>query len=150
MQGIYVLLVDDEERFVSTTAAILNKKGLVTATAANGFAALEILKAQRVDVVVLDIKMPGLDGIDVLQEIKKRYPMVEVILLTGHGSVESAVDGLKRGAMDYLMKPCDIPVLLEKIEQAFLKKQKQEDKIRSDKVDKIVQDPWTVFENEPG
>ncbi|MFH0825129.1 MAG: response regulator, partial [Pseudomonadota bacterium] len=90
----------------------------------------EKLKSDHtIDVVVLDVKMPGMDGVEVLKEIKKSYPLVEVIMLTGHATVETAIDGMKLGALDYLMKPCDIDVLLGKVLEAAGKKWKQEEKI---------------------
>jgi DNA-binding NtrC family response regulator len=80
-------------------------------------------------VVILDVKMPGMDGVEALQEIRKRYPLVEVIMLTGHATVESAIDGMKWGAFDYLMKPCDIDHLIAKVSEAAAKKRQHENKI---------------------
>jgi DNA-binding NtrC family response regulator len=82
-----------------------------------------------IDVVVLDVKMPGMDGIETLKAIKARYPLIEVIMLTGHATVESAIDGMKDGALDYLMKPCDMDVLMAKVREAKNKKAAQEAKI---------------------
>ncbi len=79
--------------------------------------------------MVLDVKMPGMDGIDTLKAIKAAYPLVEVIMLTGHATVESAIEGMKLGALDYLMKPCDMDVLLAKLQEAKAKKDRQEEKI---------------------
>jgi len=85
-------------------------------------------------VVILDIKMPGMDGIETLKEIKKRFPMVEVIMLTGHGSAESAVEGMKLGAFDYLLKPADIDSLTEKVNGARKRKEEHEERIRQAEV----------------
>lgn len=125
-----ILLVDDEERFLVTTRKVLVKKGYEVLTAASGAGAISTLGEKTVDVVILDVKMPGMDGIATLKEIKGRHPLVEVIMLTGHGTLESAVEGLKCGATDYLTKPSDIGELLVKVEEAFEKKQGLEEKIR--------------------
>lgn len=130
MEKMKMMLVDDEERFLSTTKKLLVRKGYDVLTAASGVEALENLSAHNVHVVVLDVKMPGMDGIETLREIKKRFPLVEVIMLTGHATVEAAVDGLKAGATDYLMKPADIDELIGKAEEAFEKRERLEQKIR--------------------
>lgn len=130
MEEMKMMLVDDEERFLSTTSKLLAKKGYKVFTAASGVEALENLKKHAIHVVILDVKMPGMDGIAVLKEIKRSFPLVEVIMLTGHGTVESAVEGLKSGATDYLAKPTDIDDLIAKAEEAFEKRQRLEEKIR--------------------
>ncbi len=131
MEKIKIMLVDDEERYLSTTQKLLSKKGYDALTAGSGTEALEKLKTQNIHVVILDVKMPGMDGIETLREIKKHFPLVEVIMLTGHATVESAVDGLKAGATDYLMKPVDIDEIVNKAEEAFAKRQRLEEKIRT-------------------
>jgi DNA-binding NtrC family response regulator len=130
MEKMTIMLVDDEERFLSTTKKLLSKKGIDLLTALSGVEALEKLSSQIIHVVILDVKMPGMDGMTTLREIKRRFPLVEVIMLTGHATVESAVEGLKSGATDYLMKPADIEELLEKAEEAFEKRKRLEEKIR--------------------
>ena len=101
-----VLLVDDEVEFVETFSERLGLRDLEISKAFNGEEALQVLEAKRdIEIVILDVKMPGMDGIETLTEIKKRYPLVEVIMLSGHADVESAIDGMKQGAFDYLMKP---------------------------------------------
>jgi DNA-binding NtrC family response regulator len=125
-----VMLVDDEEPFVETLAKRLTKRELNIVTAFSGPEALEKLdKDSRIDVVILDVKMPGMDGIEALGQIKSKYPLVEVIMLTGHATVESAIEGMKLGALDYLMKPCDMEILMSKVREAASKKRKQEEKI---------------------
>jgi DNA-binding NtrC family response regulator len=125
-----VLLDDDEAPFVETLAKRLDKRDLTVLVALSGPEALEKLeKESHIDVVVLDVKMPGMDGIEALKAIKAKYPLVEVIMLTGHATVESAIDGMKLGALDYLMKPCDMEILLAKVMEAKAKKSKQEAKI---------------------
>jgi DNA-binding NtrC family response regulator len=125
-----VLLVDDEVAFTDTLSKRLNKRGLNVMTAASGSEALGILQSDSsIDVVILDVKMPAMDGIEALKEIKRIKPLVEVIMLTGHATVDSAIDGMKLGALDYLMKPCDTEVLMGKVQEAKSKKTRQEDKI---------------------
>jgi len=122
---INLLIVDDEERFLLTTKKLLEKKGIHTHTATSGTAGFEVLESNPVDVVVLDVKMPGMSGMGVLKKIKKEFPDIEVIMLTGHATVQSAVGGIKFGAFDYIMKPCDIDVLADKIREAYGKKLKR-------------------------
>jgi two-component system, NtrC family, sensor kinase len=117
-----ILLVDDETRFLSTTQKLLERKGYRVATASSGTEALDKLERIYVQVVILDVKMPGLDGIATLKEIKHRFPLIEVVMLTGHGTIESAVEGVKLGASDYLVKPADIDLIAEKIEDALARR----------------------------
>lgn len=125
-----ILLVDDEADFLETMIKRLKKRNLKVTGAGSGEEAIKILKEMPTDVVVLDVKMKGLDGIQTLKEIKKIYPLVEVIMLTGHASLEVAVEGMEMGAFDYLMKPMDIDELLYKLEDACKKKHIQEQKIK--------------------
>jgi DNA-binding NtrC family response regulator len=129
MEEMKLMLVDDEERFLSTTAKLLARKGFTVFTALSGAEALEKLKRHNIHVVILDVKMPGMDGIAVLKEIKRSFPLVEVVMLTGHGTVESAVEGLKSGATDFLSKPMDIDELIQKAKEAFEKRRRLEEKI---------------------
>jgi two-component system, NtrC family, sensor kinase len=114
-----VLLVDDEVDFLTSLGQRLNLRGLPTLTAASGPDALAILQDRPVDVVVLDVRMPGMDGIETLRRIKESHPRVEVVMLTGHADLESALDGMRFGFFDYLTKPVQLPQLLEKIEDAY-------------------------------
>lgn len=125
-----VLLVDDEVDFVEMLSLRLNEVGEKVMPAHSGRECLEALRQKAVDVVILDIKMPGMDGIETLREIKKRFPLLEVILLTGHGTTETAVEGMKLGAFDYLLKPADFDELLEKLASARKRKDDQEERIR--------------------
>ena len=113
----HVLLVDDEVDFVASLGQRLELRGLPTLTATSGPDAIEILRGQPVDVVVLDVRMPGMDGIETLRRIKEAHPLVEVVMLTGHADLESALDGMRFGFFDYLTKPVQLPKLIEKIEQ---------------------------------
>jgi DNA-binding NtrC family response regulator len=148
MSTIHLLLVDDEERFLETTKKLLDKRDVETITATNGFDGLKMMEERLIDVVILDVKMPGLDGVETLRKIKQRHPLVEVIMLTGHASVESAVEGLKLGAFDYVMKPCAIEDILAKVKEAFEKKQAMEEKIRKAKVNRIISHPIAVPEKD--
>jgi len=129
-----VLIVDDEKDFVEMLSLRLNEVGEKVSSAYSGQECLETLKKADVDVVILDIKMPGMDGIETLKEIKKGFPLVEVIMLTGHGSTETAVEGMKSGAFDYLMKPADFDDLTAKLEGARKRKDEQEERIRKAEV----------------
>lgn len=132
MGDIAVLLVDDEQGFVDALSRRLKLRGFKPAGAFSGQEALDKLDqggASTYDVVVLDVKMPGMDGLETLAELKEKHPLIEVIMLTGHATVESAIDGMKQGAFDYLMKPCDMDVLTEKLNQAATKKRGHEAKI---------------------
>ena len=131
MLSTVVLLVDDEVPFVEAMTRRLTKRGLDVKNAFSGEEALQALKKlKHVDVIILDVKMPGMDGLEALKEIKKAYPIVEVVMLTGHATVESAIEGMKLGAFDYLMKPCQISELIQKIEEAHEKRKLNEEKIR--------------------
>ena len=145
MEKMKMMLVDDEERFLSTTKRLLSKKGYDVLTALSGPKALEKLREQNIHVVILDVKMPGMDGIATLKQIKRLYPMVEVIMLTGHATAESAVDGLKSGATDYLMKPTDVKDLIEKAEEAFEKRQRLEEKIRVAQTRSFMKSPREII-----
>ena len=130
-----VLLVDDEAPFVETMTKRLSKRDLKIIAAFSGEEALEILsKNQNTDVVILDVKMPGMNGIETLEKIRNQFPLIEVIMLTGHATVESAIEGMKLGAFDYLMKPCEIEQLLAKVQEATKKKRDHEEKIREARV----------------
>jgi two-component system, NtrC family, response regulator HydG len=114
-----VLLVDDEEIFVLNMARLLTFRGFDVSTALDGLTALKSLAEKaRFDVVVLDIKMPGMSGLTVLSEIKKVSPQTKVIMLTGHATLDSGIESIRKGAFDYLMKPCEIELLTEKIKEA--------------------------------
>ncbi len=122
MKNSKLLLVDDEEVFSSNMAKLLTSRGYRVATASGGEAALRQLIAAEFDVVVLDLKMPGMDGLATLREIKKRGLDTEILILTGHGEVDSALEATRLGAYDYLTKPCEVEELVAKIEGAWRKR----------------------------
>ena len=134
-----ILLVDDEVPFVDTMIKRLTKRNMDVLPAYGGEEALKKLaEHKRVEVVILDVKMPGMDGIETLKEIKKGFPFVEVIMLTGPATVESAIEGMKLGAFDYLMKPSDIDLLVEKVTEAAAAKRRHEEKIIEAQMRKIT------------
>lgn len=141
-----VLVVDDEKDFVEMLSLRLKEAGQRVFAAHSGRECLETLAAnEHIDVVVLDIKMPGMDGIETLKEIKKRHPIIEVILLTGHGAIETAVDGMKLGAYDYLLKPADFDDFRSKIEGASKRKEEQEERIRRAEQRSMIRKSGNVY-----
>jgi DNA-binding NtrC family response regulator len=134
-----ILLVDDEEPFVQAMTRRLKNRDLDVSSVFSGLEALDLL-GQRpdIEVVILDVKMPRMDGIETLREIRKQFPLVEVIMLTGHATVETGIEGMKLGAFDYLMKPCEIDILIEKVGQAAAKKRLHEEKIVQARVKEIT------------
>jgi len=125
-----VLFVDDETEFLETLVKRMKRRDIEAHGVGSGEAAIHYLETSPVDVVVLDVKMPGMDGIEVLREIRRRHPLTEVIMLTGHANVEVAIQGMELGAFDYLMKPMDIDDLVYKLQDAYKKKFVHEEKIR--------------------
>jgi DNA-binding NtrC family response regulator len=127
---VKILIVDDEKDFVEMFSLRLTRQGEKVSTAYSGQEALDLLEKTAIDVVILDIRMPGMDGIETLKKIKAAHPLVEVIMLTGHGSTETAMEGLKEGAFDYLMKPADFEDISKKLANAWKRKDEQEERIR--------------------
>ncbi len=126
-----VLIVDDEIDFMETLVKRMRRRDVEASGVSSGAKALEHLSQNNADVVVLDVRMPGMDGIETLRAIKNNFPLVEVVLLTGHASLAVAREGLELGAFDYLMKPINIDELLYKLQDANEKKKIQEKKIQS-------------------
>jgi DNA-binding NtrC family response regulator len=134
-----VLLVDDEIEFIETFSERLVLRNLAISKAFSGEEALQVLEENtNVEVVILDVKMPGMDGIETLAEIKKKFPLMEVIMLSGHADVESAIEGMKQGAFDYLMKPCDMDQIIAKVTEAAAKKRQHEEKIIQARIKEIT------------
>ncbi len=130
MDTFNVLFVDDEIDFLDTLMKRMKKRNVSVSGVNRGEDAIEFLKTHSIDVVVLDMRMPGMDGIETLREIKKLNPLLEVIMLTGHACLEAAREGMELGAFDYLMKPLNIDELLYKLQDAYRKKTIHEEKIR--------------------
>ena len=128
------MIVDDELDFLETIVKRLKRRKVDATGIDSGTKALELLEQEHFDVVILDVRMPGMDGIETLKEMKKKRPLLEVIMLTGHASIESGMQGMQYGAFDYVMKPADIDDLLEKIQGAYERKALHEEKVRETKV----------------
>lgn len=133
MGSFRVLLVDDETDFTDTLVSRLKKRQIAVEGVYSGRQAMRYLESHDVDVVVLDVRMPDMDGIETLKEIKAAYPLIEVLMLTGHANMEVAIEGMQLGAFDYLMKPIEIDQLLYKIQDAYQKKAIQDMKIERQK-----------------
>ena len=128
MKGSRILLVDDEVVFTINMAKLLTNRGYEVTGVNSGDAAVRALEQSNYDVVVLDLKMPGMDGITTLKEIRKLGLFTETLVLTGHGSIDTALDAIKLGAYDYLTKPCEISELIAKIEGAWSRKEDTQEK----------------------
>jgi DNA-binding NtrC family response regulator len=132
MESMKALIIDDEVDFLETVVKRLRKRHFEAQGASSGEEGLDLLKERQFDVIVLDVKMPkGMDGIEVLKEIKKIRPEVEVILLTGHASIETSIEGMKYGAFDYLIKPVKFEELLIKMGAAFEQKKLHETRLQT-------------------
>ncbi|PKN09955.1 MAG: response regulator [Deltaproteobacteria bacterium HGW-Deltaproteobacteria-8] len=114
-----ILLVDDEREFITTLAERLELRGIPARVCFDGESALEAIAAEEPHVVVLDVLMPGIKGLEVLERVKRTNPGVQVLLLTGHGSTRDGIEGMRLGAYDYMMKPLNIDTLIEKMESAI-------------------------------
>ncbi|MCK4486193.1 MAG: response regulator [Desulfobacterales bacterium] len=133
-----LLIVDDEEMFLEyLSKRLINRKYNVT-TCLTGEEALERVRNHDFDVIILDVLMPGIDGIEALREIKNLKPLTEVIMLTGHASPESGIEAMRHGAYDYFRKPCDTEDLVSKINKAYERKAEQEARIRAAEVAEIT------------
>jgi DNA-binding NtrC family response regulator len=140
MTAPFIMLVDDEVPFVETMVKRLTKRNMETIAAFSGEEGLEKIKThQNLDVIILDVKMPGKDGLETLKEIKAVTPLIEVIMLTGHATVESGIKGMKLGAYDFLMKPCEIEELVSKVKDATKKKREREEKIKEAERKELLQ-----------
>ena len=146
MKGSKILLVDDETVFTDNMTKLLTTRGYFVTAVNNGDAAIRILEEKDFDVTVLDLKMPGMDGITTLKNIKKLRLFTQTLILTGHGSIDTALDAVKLGAYDYLTKPCEIDELVNKIEGAWAKKDDKEKRVTQEKIQKVVESPSSVFD----
>ncbi len=143
---IRVLIVDDEEEFVQSLSERLTIRDFDVTTSLSGEDALKKLKGYNFDLVILDVAMPGMTGIETLRDIKRIKPLTEVIMLTGHATVEAAIEGMKLGALDFLMKPCETEDLVAKINKGYEKKAEHEERIRAAKVSEMISSPRSVLE----
>lgn len=139
MRGSRILLVDDEVDFTENMSKLLESRGYLVAAVNSGDKAIAALQKQNYDVMVLDLKMPGMDGMATLAETKRLNLFTETLILTGHGTVDTALEAMKQGAYDYLTKPCEIDDLVKKIEGAWNKKDKREKKVMHEKINRIVE-----------
>ncbi len=130
MESFRVLIIDDEPDFLETLVKRLIRRKIDAVGVGSGEAALRLIEEQSFDVAILDMRMPGMDGIDTLKELKKRAPLMEVIMLTGHASVESGMQGMQIGAFDYVIKPAEFDDLVDKVNQAHQRKMLHEEKVR--------------------
>jgi DNA-binding NtrC family response regulator len=128
MKDAKILLVDDETVFANNMSKLLNRRGYQVTAVNSGDAALRALMDNSFDVMVLDLKMPGMDGIAMMHEMRKLGLFTEVLILTGHGSIDTALEAIQLGAYDYVTKPCEIADLVSKIEAAFERKTSKEKK----------------------
>ena len=135
---IRVLLVDDEKEFVESLSERLELRLFEVKTCFNGDDAVNLLQQEEVDVIILDVLMPGKDGIEALTEIKKFKPLTQVIMLTGNATVETAINGMKLGAYDYLMKPTETEDLVNKINSAAKVKREHEERIQQAEIQNII------------
>ncbi len=149
MKGSKILLVDDEVVFTTNMSKLLNSRGYRVTAVNSGDEAIRELEADDFDVVVLDLKMPGMDGITTLKEIKKLDLFTQTLILTGHGSIDTALEAVKLGAYDYLTKPCEIDDLVEKIEGAWVKKEQHVQEELQENIQKMVESPASVFDLYP-
>ena len=135
---IKVLIADDEVDFANTLADRLELRGFSVTPVFSGETALSIIKEIDFDVIVLDVMMPEINGIDLLKEIKQLKPLTQVIMLTGQGTIDNAIKGMKLGAFDFLLKPTETVLLTEKINDAFAIKTRHEERIRDAEIDAII------------
>lgn len=135
---IKVLLADDEKDFAETLAERLTLRNFAVTAVFSGESALELIKEVDFDVIILDVLMPGLTGIELLKEVKNIKPLSQVIMLTGAATVNNAIAGMKLGAFDFLMKPADTDVLEEKIKEAHDIKVRHEERIRQAEIENIL------------
>ncbi len=133
-----VLLVDDEEKFLQVFSQRLQARGMKVDTAASGEDAIGRVRSEDFDAIVLDLSMPGMGGLEALKEMKREHPDLQIIILTGHGTLQAGVDAMKSGALDFLEKPVDLNKLLEKIGEAHEKKVLILEKRHQEQVEEIL------------
>jgi len=137
-EKIRLLIVDDEVRFLKTLASRLELRDFDVTTADNGKLALDLAQNQTFDLAILDLKMPGLSGEDVLEVLKKDHPFVEVVILTGHGSIDSAVQCTQAGSYRYLSKPCETDQLLQVLKDAYQRRVERKMKMDTERLEELM------------
>jgi len=137
---IRLLIVDDEEHFLSATATRLEVRGFDVTAVDRGEKALQVLREKPIDIALVDLKMPGISGEETLRKIKQISPFTEVVILTGHGSIESAVECTKEGAYSYLQKPCELEPLLEVLVEAYRRRVMNKQKIREERMEEFLRE----------
>ncbi|MBI5582235.1 MAG: response regulator [Deltaproteobacteria bacterium] len=135
-----VLLVDDEVEFLDTLSERMRNRGMEVSTSSSGAEALKKVEQESYDVIILDLMMPGVDGLEALKILKEKKPELQVILLTGHATVEKGIEAMKLGAMDFLEKPADLSQLTEKIKKAQAKKMLIVEKQTEEKIKKLLEE----------
>lgn len=137
-EKINILIVDDEEQFLNSISRRLEVRDFKVIAVDRGEKALEAARSQPIDIALVDLKMPGMDGEETLKELKKEHKWMEVVILTGHGSVESAVECIQDGAYKYLQKPCELDTLLEVLKDAYLKKVMNTQQLKEERIDDLM------------
>lgn len=135
---INLLLVDDEEEFLKAIRRSLEVRDFVVFTANRGEEALEIARTNPVDIAVVDLKMPGMDGIETLEALKKAHSWMEIVILTGHGTIDSALEATRSGAYSYLQKPCELEKLMEVIVEAYKKRVMNKQQIKEKRLNELL------------
>lgn len=133
-----VLLVDDEEDFLDLLSERLRNRGMKVATSTDGYGALKRIEQETFDIIVLDFAMPGMDGIETMKKIKAIQPKTEMIMLTGHATLHSGIEAMKTGAVDFLEKPANIDIIIQKIHEAQYRRIQELEKNSSNEVQKIL------------
>ena len=138
-----VLLVDDEVDFLDTLSERMRTRGMEVSTSSSGVEALQKVEKEAYDVIILDLMMPGVDGLEALKILKAKRPELQVILLTGHATVEKGIEAMKLGATDFVEKPADLETLTQKIKNAHAKKMILVEKQTEEKIRRIMKEkPW--------
>jgi len=135
---VKLLLVDDEVEFLESTVKVLRRRGFEVVSASNGHLALEAAENRKFELALVDLKMPGIRGEQVLELLKEKDPHIEVVILTGHGSIDSAVECTKLGCYGYLQKPCETAELMKFLKDAYQSRVKKKLKIDEDKLQKLL------------
>lgn len=141
---INILVVDDEEQFLTSISKRLELRDFNVIAVNRGEKAIEAAREHPVDIALVDLRMPGIDGETTLEKLKKEHPWVEVVILTGHGSIDSATDCAKKGAYSYLQKPCELERLLEVLVEAYGRKIQNKLKIEDKRMEQLMKDAGTL------